>query len=144
MTPNPYINDPKTIVLLDPTSADGEDALDLLGSDDTHVTLLLPLSGRSSAALREFAACENISVSNAGWIYLEQVAGRTAHPGRLIENVTSSGPDPASDIADLVAENSVRRVLIPGSLARTDPTAYDELRVLVPMTQVASRTVSAS
>ncbi|MFZ2442286.1 MAG: hypothetical protein WAW51_07990, partial [Ilumatobacteraceae bacterium] len=74
MTSSPSISPeitPTTLVLLDPTSPDGESALTLLSDDDQHVTLLVLLSGPASRALRDFARAEDIDMSTAGWRYLE-------------------------------------------------------------------------
>jgi hypothetical protein len=62
---NTPLNDHITIVLLDPTSRDGEAGLELLGDDDRNVTLVVLLTGRASNALREYAIGEGIHLSTA-------------------------------------------------------------------------------
>ena len=90
-------------MLVDPTSADGETALDALEQTDDHVSLVVLISGRSSSALREFAEIEGIDPTSAASIYLDQVAERIARDGRIVEVIVATGPDPAIEIADLVA-----------------------------------------
>ena len=63
----------RTLILIDPSSPDGEGGIGVLTDEDQAVTLLLTLDGRSAASLREFAEAENIDVSMAGLIYLDQV-----------------------------------------------------------------------
>jgi hypothetical protein len=131
MNLSPLVQEPKTIVLVDPTSDDGETSLDLLEPSDRHVTLLVLLSGRHSAALRDYAAAEEIDISTAGLLYLEQVAARIGNADRMVEVVTAPGPSTALEIADLVAYNDTRRVLVPSSLARVDPSGHGQLVQLV-------------
>lgn len=115
-----------TYVLIDPTSPDGESALDLL-DDDEHISLVVLTSGRMSSALREFAHSDDIDVATAGWIYLDQVAERIADGTRIIEAVLASGPDPADELEQLAALSSTRRILVPTSLLRLDLGAYRRL-----------------
>lgn len=122
-----HAHEPKTIVLLDPTSVDGESALELLDREDFHVAIVVLLWGRMSSALREFAASEETDVSTVGWIYLDQVAERVSAEGRVIETILASGPDPALELTQLVAMNPARRVLIPSSLERLDVAAHQRL-----------------
>ena len=120
---SPQDGRPRTFVLVDPTSEDGETSLDALDPTDDHVSLVVLLSGRSSAALREFAAVEGIDTASAGWIYLDQVVERIAAGDRIVETIVATGPDPAFELADLVAFNDTRRVIVPSSLPRLDPDA---------------------
>lgn len=108
-------NLPTTIVLLDPSSPDGETALDLLDQVDDHVALVVMLSGPSAQALRDFAAAERIDVGTAGWIYLDQVTERLAYTGYHIQAITVSGPDTVAELADIAATTVTRRVLLPAS-----------------------------
>ena len=93
----------RTFVLVDPTSPDGETSLEALDATDDHVALVVLISGRSSSALREFAEIEGIDPVSAASIYLDQVAERIACDGRVVEVIVAAGPDPAIEIADLVA-----------------------------------------
>jgi hypothetical protein len=65
----------RTLVLIDPSDPRGEDGLEML-TNDLAVTLLLTLDGRSAAALHEFAKSEEIDVSMAGLIYMDQIVRR--------------------------------------------------------------------
>lgn len=127
MNLSPLAHEPKTIVLVDPTSDDGETSLDLLEPSDRHVTLLVLLSGRHSAALRDYAAAEEIDISTAGLLYLEQVAARIGNADRIVEVMTAPGPNTAWEIADLVAYDDTRRVLVPSSFERVDPSGHGQL-----------------
>ena len=108
---------PTTIVLLDPTSPDGETALELLESIDDHVALVVLLSGPSAQSLREFAAVERIDVGTAGWIYLDQVIDRLAYTGHHEQAISANGPDVAAELADIAASTTTRRVLLPATFA---------------------------
>ena len=108
---------PTTIVLLDPTSPDGETALELLESIDDHVALVVLLSGPSAQSLREFAAVERIDVGTAGWIYLDQVIDRLAYTGHHVQAIAANGPDVAAELADIAASTTTRRVLLPATFA---------------------------
>jgi hypothetical protein len=121
-----------TLVLLDPTSPDGENALTLLDETDEHITLLVLLSGPASRSLRDFARAEDIDMSTAGWRYLEQVVERVAvdnidiEPAHLLA-MTACGPSAAVELADAAATESVRRVLLPSSVDRLEPGLADLL-----------------
>lgn len=132
----------KTFVLVDPTSPDGESTLALLEPSDLHTSVVVLLSGRSSGALREYAECENIDIALAASIYLDQVAERISAEGRIVETISTHGPDPARDLAELVAVNKTRRVLVPASLQRIDPAGFRLLVQDVPCT-VAGKAFAA-
>ncbi len=127
MNLSPLLLQPKTLVLLDPTSDDGESALSLLGSDDTHVALVVLMYGRSSEALHQFAGVENIDLASAASVYLDQVAERIDTPDRVVETLVSGGSDPVSEIEYLAAHSETRRVLVPSSLPRQEPAAFHRL-----------------
>lgn len=129
---SPLADRPRTFVLVDPTSEDGETSLDALGPADDHVSLVVLLSGRSSSALREFAVTEGIDPASAGWIYLDQVTERVATGDRIVEAIVATGPDPAFELATLVALNETRRVILPSSLPRIDSDASRRLVEQVP------------
>ena len=113
-----------TLVLLDPTSPDGESALTLLDTSDEHITLMVLLSGPASRSLRDFARAEDIDMSTAGWRYLEQVVERVESvviaPEQLLA-MTACGPSAAVELADVAATETVRRVLLPSSVDRLEP-----------------------
>ena len=108
-------NLPTTIVLLDPSSPDGETALELLDSIDDHIALVVMLGGAGAQSLRDFAAAERIDVATAGWIYLDQVTERLAYTGYHIQAITASGADALAELADLAANTVTRRVLLPAA-----------------------------
>jgi hypothetical protein len=133
-----------TLVLLDPTSDDGEAPLHTLTDDDHHVRIVVLLSGRTSAALREYAASENLALADAGWIYLDQVAERLAATGHLVETVLATGPDPVAELALLVSEGNVGRIVLPPSMHRLDPAATRRVVDLAPVVTVAEAAVTAA
>lgn len=112
---------PTTLVLLDPTSDDGESALTLLDDSDRLVMLLVLLSGPASRSLRDFARAEEIDMSTAGWRYLEQVVQRLALAPDQLLAMAASGPSAATELADIAATNHVHRVLLPSSVDRLEP-----------------------
>jgi len=116
-----------TLVLLDPTSHDGENALTLLDADDGHITLLVLLSGPASRSLRDFARAEDLDMSTAGWRYLEQVVERLDSAPEQLLAMTASGPSAAVELADVAATETVRRVLLPSSVDRLEPGLADLL-----------------
>lgn len=123
-----------TIVLVDPTSPDGHSSLDALIDDDTDLLVVVLLSGRASNALRDFAHHENVSVSEAGWIYLDQVAVGLEQPGRTVGTITATGPDTARSLADIAIEHDADRVVLPTSILRLDRTVVRRLAQLAPVT----------
>ncbi len=137
-THSPQASRLRTFVLVDPTSPDGETSLDALDPTDDHVSLVVLISGRSSSALRQFAEIEGIDPASAASIYLDQVAERIARDGRVVEAIVATGPDPAIEIADLVALNDTRRVVLPSSLQRVDSDACRRLIDAVPSVVVCA------
>lgn len=131
-------NLPTTIVLLDPTSPDGETALDLLESIDDHVALVVLLSGPSAQSLRDFADVERIDVGTAGWIYLDQVIDRLAYTGHHVEAITASGPNVVTELADLAKANVTRRVLLPATFAGDGNTTRSALAARISAPVVAA------
>jgi hypothetical protein len=113
---------PATVILLDPTSGDGEQALARLDDRDDRVCLVVLLAGRHSSALRDFARAEEIDLATAGWIYLEQVAERIARPSRTVELLVATGPDTSYELASTTYDRPVREIVIPPSVVRADPT----------------------
>lgn len=111
---------PSVIVLLDPTSDDGEAALNAVADADNNVALLTLASGPTSHAIRDFARAEDIDLPTAAWIYLEQVERRTAKPGRLVELIVATGPDTGYELAHLMAERPQARIAVPESAVRAD------------------------
>jgi hypothetical protein len=106
----------RTLILIDPTSPDGEGGLHALTHDDAAVTLLLTLDGGAAAALREFATSENIDVSMAGLIYLDQVVRRLSGHCDDIETISTTGDDGVHAILDVMQHRIIDRVIVPASL----------------------------
>lgn len=124
---------PITVVLVDPTSPDGEASLAMIRDEDDHVLVVVLMSGRSSNALHEFARHEDVSVSTAAWIYLDQVAGRLERDARLVGTIATTGPDPAYELAVIATEHDVDRVILPPSVVRLDRYVARRLARLVPV-----------
>ena len=120
-----------TLVLLDPTSHDGESALSMLDATDENITLLVLLSGPASPSLRDFARSENIDVSTAGWRYLDQVVERVEFPPEQLFTMVVGGPSAAAELAEVAATRPVRRVLLPSSVDRLEPGMTDLLAACV-------------
>jgi hypothetical protein len=106
----------RTLILIDPSSPDGEGGLNVLTTDDRAVTLLLTLDGRSAASLHEFAIAEDIDVSMAGLIYLDQVVCRISVHTDDIETISTSGSDAVGEIFHVLQHRPVSRVIVPASL----------------------------
>ncbi len=142
MTNHNDFGGPVTLVLLDPTSADGESALSLLSPADDHVALITMVRGRTSAALRDFAHAEDIDVASAAWVYLDQVVARTGAArtavartelaGRALETMLVDGPDFSTELVDIARLTPIRRVLVGSSLERLAPAACQRLRAAMP------------
>lgn len=112
---------PITLVLLDPTSPDGESALQLLDSNDRHVVLMVLLSGPTSRALRDVARSADLDMATAGWCYLEQACDRLALAPEQMLAMTARGPSAATELADVVVSHETSRVLLPSSVERHEP-----------------------
>ena len=121
---------PTTIVLVDPSSSDGESSLDLLrdlGDDVQHVAVVTLLSGRHSGALRDYAHAENIDLTTAGWNYLDQVCERIARPGLAVETILATGPATATELAAVARDRRVERIVLPSSVVRAERAIVDRL-----------------
>ena len=136
---------PTTLVLLDPSSDDGETALQLLSASDDHVALVTLISGRTSRSLRDYAISEDIDLMTAGWLYLDQVVVRVDATNREVQTILADGPDIARELATIGAGMVVRRILLPSSLTRIDSGVRDRLRagVAAPIV-MAEQSVSAT
>ena len=119
-----------TIVLVDPTSPDGETSLAALTADDTSVALVVLLTGRASNALREYALGEDIHPTTAAWTYLDRLTPRLQPTRRQIEHVVANGPDPAEELAHVAAERPATRIVLPASAPRLDPGVVTRLERL--------------
>lgn len=119
-----------TIVLVDPTSADGEMALNTLTDDDHDVAVVVLLSGRSSSALRDYARGEGVHLSTAAWNYLDSLTPRYMHRLRRIEHVVANGPDPAFELGNIASQRDVARIALPESAVRLDATLIERLERL--------------
>lgn len=121
---------PMTVVLVDPTSPDGESSLDLLhrlGDEVEHVAVVTLLNGRHSSALRDYAHAENIDLTTAGWVYLDQVCERIAHPGLVVETVLATGPAIDVELVAIARDRQVERIVLPSSVTRVDRTIADRI-----------------
>jgi hypothetical protein len=141
---NDMTNPATTILLVDPTSADGESALDLLTDADRDVALVVLLTGAASAALREFSRGADIDLATAGWTYLEQVADRIATPSRTVEVIAVQGPDTGFELITLMRGRATARVLLPSSVERLERRLLDQLEFAGDLVEVARQTVGAA
>ena len=123
----------RTLILVDPSSPHGEGGLAVLTPEDLAVTLLLTLDGRSAAALREFADAEDIDVSMAGLIYLDQVAARLRSQTDDIETISTAGSDAVNEIFHLLQDRPVSRVIVPASLPGLEKAGLSKLLRVCPV-----------
>lgn len=101
------------LVVLDPTAPGGEAALDVIELGD-RVALYLALHGPSAAALREFAAVEEISLTEASEIYAEQVTQRLADAGHTaVTTYIADGGAPVEELLDAIEATGSNRVAVP-------------------------------
>lgn len=121
------------VVLVDPTSSDGEAALALIDDQVEQVSVVVLMSGRSSSALHDFARSEEVGIDTAAWVYLEQVAGRLMRPGLYVETIASTGPDPAFELAVVANERHAERIVVPPSSVRYDRRMPRRLARLSPV-----------
>ncbi len=128
----------RTLILIDPSSPDGEGGLNMLNPEDRAVTLLLTLDGRSAASLREFAIAECIDVSMAGLIYLDQVVCRISAHTDDIETISTSGADAVGEIYHVLQHRPISRVIVPASLPGLDATGLHRLRQVCPIPVVVA------
>ena len=113
-----------TLILLDPSSPDGEAGL--LVDSDANVTVMIFIDGPSGAPLAAFADAESVSISQAANRYLDQVIARCA-PERLIEAVSSSGVDPVDEILEIAGETGASSIIIPPSRPGLGGRSWDRL-----------------
>jgi hypothetical protein len=128
----------RTLILIDPSSPDGEGGLGVLNADDRAVTLLLTLDGRSAASLREFAVAENVDVSMAGLIYLDQVVCRISLHTHDIETISTSGSDAVGEIFHVLQHRAVNRVIVPASLPGLEAGGLARLLQVCPVPVVVA------
>jgi hypothetical protein len=128
----------RTLILIDPSSPHGEGGLRVLTADDQAITLLLTLDGRSASSLREFAKAEDIDVSMAGLIYLDQVAGRLSVHTDDIETISTSGADAVNEIFHAMQQRPVNRVIVPASLPGLEAVGLSRLLQACPVPVVVA------
>jgi hypothetical protein len=129
---------PRTLILIDPSSPDGEGGLSAITSEDQAITLLLTLDGRSAASLREFAVAEDIDVSMAGLIYLDQVVCRISVHTNDIETISTSGSDAVGEIFHVLQHRPVSRVIAPASLPGLEDGGLAKLLNVCPVPVVVT------
>ena len=110
----------------------------MLTDDDQAVTLLLTLDGRSAASLRDFAVAEDIDVSMAGLIYLDQVVCRISAHTDDIETISTSGSDAVGEIFHVLQQRPVNRVIVPASLPGLDAGGLARLLQVCPVPVVVA------
>ena len=128
----------RTLILIDPSSPDGEGGIGVLTEEEQAVTLLLTLDGRSATSLREFATAENIDVSMAGLIYLDQVACRLSVRIGDIETISTSGSDSMGEIFHVLQRRAVSRVILPASLPGLNGMGLTRLLQVCPVPVVVA------
>jgi hypothetical protein len=128
----------RTLILIDPSSPHGEGGLDVLTHDDRAVTLLLTLDGHSAASLRDFAKAEDIDVSMAGLIYLDQVACRLSLHTDDVETISTQGSDAVSEIFHVLQNRPVNRVIVPASLPGLEGVGLSRLLQVCPVPVVVA------
>jgi len=128
----------RTLILIDPSSPHGEGGLEVLSPDDRAVTLMVTLGGQSAASLRDFAAAEEIDVSMAGLIYLDQVACRLSALTGDIVTVSTNGSDPVSEIFYILQQHPISRVIIPASLPGLEAAGLSRLMRMCPVPVVVA------
>jgi len=129
---------PRTLVLIDPSSPHGEGGIGVLTDQDRAVSLLLTLDGRSATSLREFAEAEEIDVSMAGLIYLDQVVCRVSLHTDDIETISTSGSDAVAEIFHVLEHRPVNRVIVPASLPGLEGDGLAKLIMLCPVPVVVA------
>lgn len=130
--------EPRTLVLIDPSSPHGEGGLDVLTADDRAVSLMLSIDGRSAKSLREFAESEQIDISMAGLIYLDQVVCRLSLLTDDIETISTSGSNPVNEIFHVLEHRHVNRVIVPAGLAGLEGDGLATLVRLCPVPVVVA------
>jgi hypothetical protein len=128
----------RTLILIDPSSPHGEGGLDVLTDADQAITLLLTLDGRSAASLRDFAKAEDIDVSMAGLIYLDQVACRLSPHALDVEKMSTSGADAVNEIFHVLQRQPITRVIVPASLPRLEAVGFSKLLRMCPVPVVVA------
>ena len=128
----------RTLILIDPSSPHGEGGLGVLTDDDQAITLLLTLDGRSAASLRDFARAEDIDVSIAGLIYLDQVACRLGPHTDDVETISTSGADAVNEIFHVLQRQPVTRVIVPASLPGLEAVGFSKLLRMCPVPVVVA------
>lgn len=135
----------RMVVLLDPSSEDGEAgaglARSLLGGEG-HVVLAVAMSGPEAWALEAYAEAEGVSVRDAASIYLAQVEERLGH-GRVTVTVVD-GADLAADLSWVAMEANADAVVVPaGMAARTIATKRAWAELPFPLLVTPRRLVAA-
>ena len=128
----------RTLILIDPSSPHGEGGLGVLTLDDKAVTLLLTLDGRSAASLRDFANAEDIDVSIAGLIYLDQVTCRLSPHTDDVETISTSGADAVSEIFHVLQHQAVNKVIVPANLPALEAVGFSKLLRMCPVPVVVA------
>lgn len=135
----------RMVVLLDPSSPDGESGAGLARSlvgRDGHVVLVASMTGPEAWALQAYADAEGVSVKEAASVYLAQVEERLGH-GRVTATIVDGG-DLAADLSWLAVEADADAVVVPaGMAARTIATKRSWAALPFPMLVTPRRPVAA-
>jgi hypothetical protein len=124
----PEVNEPRTtIVLIDPSAADGEAAIDLLKDQDSAVAVVVPIAGAPASSLREYAEAEEIDFGLATDLYLGQLAERMESANRSVDIFPTEGLDVVAGLVSFARGYSVDRILVPGSMSRQRGFSVDRL-----------------
>ena len=114
-----------TLILLDPSSPDGEAGLLVARNSEARVTVMIFTDDPSGASLAAFADAESVSISHAAGRYLDQVVARCAP--EHIEVVSSSGVDPVDEILEIAGETQASSIIIPPSRPGLGGRSWDRL-----------------
>ena len=88
--------------------------------------------------MRDFAIAEDIDVSMAGLIYLDQVVCRLSLHTDDIETISTSGSDAVNEIFHVLQHRPVSRVIVPASLPGLEAGGLAKLLKVCPVPVVVA------
>jgi hypothetical protein len=128
----------RTLVLIDPSEPDGDVGITELQPCDDAVSLMVVMDARATRSLRNFAESEEIDISMAGLLYLDQVVMKVRWHASDVETISTSSSDAVTDIFQVLQRRQVNRVIVPASLPGLQHGGLSRLESLCPVPVVVA------
>lgn len=137
---NPF---PAVVVLLDPSSLEGDAGVGLASSlvgPLGRLVLAVPVSGPHAWPFPALAESERVTVADAARVYLRQVAARADAQNLTVK--TLDGDDLATDLTRLVLDSRADALVVPAGMVATVLPTKQHSSLPFPVLVAPGRTVT--